>query len=178
MNPTPSTSPEDKSISYRVKHELKIYVGLTTYFTIWFCSLVFLRNAVSHNEMVPLIPFSFALIKAVICAKFLMIGEMIFPIRLDKNHGMMRTLVWHSLFYVLVVTILGFLEKGVEGLFHHEDFFKAMMGFGEGNPQIIAALAVLYWLMMWPYLLFSGFQQILGGDRIHELLFGPPKNKA
>ena len=170
---------QDKSISHRIKQELKIYFALSAYFAVWFCSLLFMRNALNHQEeLVPFVPFSFALIKALICAKFLMIGEMIFPIRLEKNHGMMRSLFWHSLFYVLVVTILGFLEKGVEGLFHHADFFKSMMEFGDGDPSIVSALAVLYWLMLWPYLLFSGFYQMLGSDRVHDLLFGPAKTQG
>jgi len=38
------------------------------------------------------------------------------------------------------------------------------------------ALLIVYWLIVWPYLLFTGMSIVLGNTHTIAILFGPPKS--
>jgi hypothetical protein len=64
------------------------------------------------------------------------------------------------------------LEAGIEGVLHGKNFFISMTAFGQANPLKIVALSIVYWLIIWPYLLLSGMQLLLGKEHIWSLFFG------
>jgi hypothetical protein len=43
------------------------------------------------------------------------------------------------------------------------------------DPLYIFALSIVYWLIIWPYLLFAGVKLALGDATVMEMLFGPKK---
>jgi hypothetical protein len=53
--------------------------GLTVYFSIWFCSLAFLAWTSFHQKPFSLMIFGFAIVKAALCAKFMLIAQMGIP---------------------------------------------------------------------------------------------------
>ena len=167
--PAQTTKP---SLRHRIKDEFVQASLLALYFAAWFCAIAFFTFAVLREEAVPITPFGLAIIKAGLCAKFMMIGKAIFPLKVDANRGLIKSIFWHSIVYLLIVIALSFLESGIDGLLHGKSFLESIASFGRGDPIYITSIAIMYWLIIWPYLILLGLQQSMGDEAVHTILFG------
>jgi hypothetical protein len=176
LNTTPSsadvTAPKPEGFKQKVISEAKQAFALTLYFGSWFCALSFLAATALDERPIPLTMFGFALIKAGICAKFMLIGQAIYPINVNWANGIIKPLFLESLLYLLVVLLLNYIEVGLEGVFHGKNFFDSLGAFGHHNPDHVLAMAIVYWLIVWPYLVFIGLKDALGNKVTLEILFG------
>ncbi|CAM3673952.1 hypothetical protein [Polynucleobacter antarcticus] len=163
------------SLEIKIKDEAKKALFLTAYFGVWFCAISFLGAALLHQNPILITMFGFALLKAALCAKFMLLGQAMFPIQLNKEHGIIGSLIGASLFYLVVVLILSALEEGVKALIHGHAFVPALLHFFDLNPMKLAAQSIIYWLIVWPCLIFSGLKLSLGDEATHDMLFGSPK---
>lgn len=159
----------------KLKEEAKKAFALTLYFGAWFCAIAFFAATALEERPIPLAIFGFALIKAGISAKFMLIAQAAYPIKINKEHGIVNSLLFESFVYLIFVIALNFLEAGVDGLIHGKAFISSMAAFGDGEPLKICAMAILYWLIVWPYLIFMGVNQALGNTETLAILFGSKK---
>lgn len=159
----------------KLKDEAKKAFGLTLYFGAWFCAITFVAATALEERPIPLSIFGFALIKAGISAKFMLIAQAAYPIKINKEHGIVNSLLFESIVYLLFVLALNFIEAGIDGLIHGKEFISSMRAFGNGEPLRIFAMSILYWLIVWPYLIFMGVNQALGNTATLAILFGSKK---
>jgi len=178
MNTTQPTPSKPEGFKEKVKNEAIKAFLLSLYFGVWFCALAFLASTTLRERPIPLDIFGFALIKAALCAKFMLVGQAAYPLHIDKDHGIIPSLFRESLIYLLIVFLLNYLEAGVEGVFHGKEFIASLGAFGQGDPLHILALSIVYWLIVWPYLLFAGLKLALGDAATLQILFGNPKSKS
>jgi hypothetical protein len=160
------------SFKAKAKEEVAKALQLTIYFGIWFCALAFLGATSLDEKPISLTIFGFALIKAALCAKFMLVGQAFFPIKVNKNNGIVNSLILESLLYLMVVLGLNYLEAGIHGLIHGKDFISSIADFGRSNPLHVVAMSIVYWLIVWPYLLLMGFRLAIGSTETLEILFG------
>ncbi len=160
------------SLRHRIKDEFIQASLLALYFAAWFCAIAFFTLAVLREAAISITPFGLALIKAGLCAKFMMIGKAIYPLKLDTNRGLIKSIFWHSIAYLLIVIALSLVESGIDGLLHGKSFLESLASFGRGDPIYITSIAIMYWLILWPYLILLGLQQSMGDEAVHTILFG------
>jgi hypothetical protein len=173
MNSPNSPATEVKeSLRYRIKDEFVQASLLALYFAAWFCAIAFFSFALLREAAISITPFGLAIIKAGLCAKFMMIGKAIYPLKVDARRGLIKSIFWHSIAYLGTVLALSFAEAGIDGLFHGKSFLESLSSFGHGDPVYIAALSLIYWLIIWPYLIVLGLNQSLGNKAVHAILFG------
>ncbi|CAM3763960.1 hypothetical protein [Polynucleobacter arcticus] len=179
MTATPPHLIPAHNLKEKLKEEFIKAFQLTIYFGIWFCALAFLAATLLDERPIPLSIFGFALFKAAICAKFMLIAQAAYPIKVDRRYGIVSSLLLESMVYLLVVLGLNYLEAGVRGLIHGKEFLISMTDFSQSNPLRVVAMAIVYWLIVWPYLLLSGFKLAIGSTATIEILFGKksPPNK-
>ena len=106
------------------------------------------------------------------------LGQAAYPLHIDKDHGIIPSLFRESLVYLVIVFLLNYLEAGVEGVFHGKEFIASLSSFGQGDPLHILALSIVYWLIVWPYLLFAGLKLALGDTATLQILFGNSKSQS
>ena len=152
--------------------EAKKAIALSLYFGVWFCALAFLAATALEERPIPLAIFGFAIIKAAITAKFMLIGQAIYPIKVSKHHGIARSLLIESILYLIIVLALNFVEAGIDGVIHGKNFFDSMAAFENADPMRILAISIVYWLIVLPYLVFNATLLIMGKDNLLALLFG------
>ena len=175
MTNAAASNAKNRNLKEKLKEEAKKAFALTLYFGAWFCAITFMAATALEERPIPLSIFGFALIKAGISAKFMLIAQAAYPIKVNKEHGIVNSLVFESIIYIIVVIALNFLEAGVDGLMHGKAFIASMGAFGNGDPLRILAMSILYWLIVWPYLIFMGVNQALGNTATLEILFGSKK---
>jgi hypothetical protein len=172
MNTSQSSENHLPGIKGKVESELKEAFALTIYFGIWFCTLSFLVAATLDKGPIPLSIFGVAFIKAALCAKFTLIGQAIAPIKVNKNYGIIGSLFIQSLIYLVIVLSLNYIEAGIHGAIDDRNFIDSMADFGQSNPLKVLAMCMVYWLIFWPYLIFSGLQLMMGKEKIMSLFLG------
>ena len=169
------SQPNHHSLKDKLKEEAKKAFALTLYLGTWFCAITFFAATALEERPIPLSIFGFAIIKAGIAAKFMLIAQAAYPIKVNKEHGIVNSLLFESFVYLIFVLALNFLEAGIDGLIHGKEFISSMAAFGNGEPIRIIAMAILYWLIVWPYLIFMGLNQALGNTATLAILFGSKK---
>ncbi len=163
-----------QSFMHGLLHEVKKFILFTAYFCIWFYAIsLYTRSLLSASGLsaaVSTYSFLFILIKAAIVAKFFITAELVFPMGIKKRNPLIFSLLGHSLVYLLVVMLLSVLEKGAEGLLHHQDFVTALMAFEHGDPRLIAITAFIYWLIIVHCLVYAAVEYNLGGKQIRHIM--------
>lgn len=175
MTNAAASNAKNRNLKEKLKEEAKKAFALTLYFGAWFCAITFMAATALEERPIPLSIFGFALIKAGIAAKFMLIAQAAYPIKVNKEHGIVNSLLFESIVYLAFVLALNFLEAGLDGVFHGKAFIASMAAFGNGEPIRIFAMSILYWLIVWPYLIFMGVNQALGNTATLEILFGSKK---
>jgi hypothetical protein len=175
MTKNSSEHTDSLSLKQKVKEEAKKAFALTLYFGIWFCAIAFMAATALEERPIPMAIFGFALLKAGISAKFMLIAQAAYPIKVDKDHGIVNTLIFESIIYIAVVVALNYLEAGVEGYIHGKEFITSMAAFGNSDPLRVLAMSIVYWLIVWPYLIYTGVNIILGNKETLAILFGSKK---
>ena len=148
--------PEHKeSLHARLGSEIRNVFHLTLYFGVWFSALSFLMYELQGHTGLPFEAWGFAWVKAAICAKFLLIGQLLLPMPSVTKTRLWSTILPRSFGYLLVVIVLNVLEEGVRGLLRDHSFVQSMADYAGGNPLHLLALAWVYWLMLVPYLVIT-----------------------
>ena len=175
MNTSANANKPSHNLKQKFKEEAKKAFALTLYFGIWFCAIAFMAATALEERPIPMAIFGFALLKAGISAKFMLIAQAAYPIKVDKDHGVVNTLIFESIIYIAVVVALNYLEAGVEGYIHGKEFITSMAAFGNSDPLRVLAMSIVYWLIVWPYLIYTGVNIILGNKETLAILFGSKK---
>lgn len=156
----------------RFGEEIKKMLILFIYFSIWFCALAFLSFSVERLQGFPYMHISLALVKALLCAKFMLMGQMLYPIESRRDKPLIGQILSRSLVYLGVVILLSALESGIEGWIHHRGFISSLANFGNGDPIHILALSLIYWLIVLPYLTFMSLQSVIGSSEMKKIFWG------
>lgn len=175
MTNSAKNSPNKPGLKLKLEDEMKKALSLTLYFGIWFCAITFMATTALEERPIPLTLFGFALIKAGLSAKFMLIAQAAYPIKVDKAHGIVGPLFIESIVYIIVIIALNYIEAGVDGLIHGKEFITSMAAFGSGDPLRVLAMSIVYWLIVWPYLIFVGFNKVVGNTETLAVLFGSKK---
>jgi len=163
---------QNYSITHKLGKDIQKILILFAYFSIWFSALVFLSYSILRNEGVPYAPISLALIKALLCAKFMLLGQAIYPIQSNVKRGLIWQILPRSLVYLFIVVLLSAIESGMDGWIHHKGFISSLANFGNGDPIHILALCLIYWLILLPYLTFMSLKLVIGDLETKHIFLG------
>lgn len=165
------------SIIHKLKYEiLKMWV-LSFYFTVFFIAISYFRFAVLKHAQVPYTDFELGFVKAVICAKFLLVSQAVYPIKLNDGKSIMLHIIGRSLLYVMLVTILIAIEESIMAKIHGKNILDSITGLKPGSIQIFFSLDILYWLMVVPYVVLSAIMQSIGVNSLRAIFLGNNKSK-
>jgi hypothetical protein len=155
----------------RAMHELKELLFITLYLYVTLGAVILMKTAVLHTQGVEFAPWGIAIVKAVVLAKFMLLGEAM------KIGGRTTTgpLIWPTLrkaFGLLVLLIImNIIEEAVVGLFHGKAIAAS---FGElFGPRLEETLAgyVIMLLVLLPYCAFRVLEEALGEGRLARMFF-------
>ena len=110
----------------RAMHELKELVFISLYLYITIGAVILMKTAVLHTQGIEFTPWGIAIVKAVVLAKFMLIGEAM------KIGGRTTTgpLIWPTLQKALgllaLLIIMTIIEEAVVGLFHHRSIAASL----------------------------------------------------
>jgi hypothetical protein len=155
----------------RAIREFKELVFITLYLYITLGAVILMKTAVLHGQGIEFAPWGVAIVKAVVLAKFMLLGEAV------KIGGRTTTgpLIWPTLrkaFGLLVLLIImTIIEEAVVGLFHHRSI-AASLGelFGPRLEETLAGYLIML-LVLLPYCAFRVLGEALGEGRLARMFF-------
>jgi hypothetical protein len=159
------------TLRQRAMRELKELVVISLYLYITLGSVILMKTAVLHTEGIAFTPWGVAIVKAVVLAKFMLLGN---AMKLGERITN-RPLIWptlHKAFALLVLLIiLTTVEEAVVGLFHRQPI-AASLGelFGPRFQETIAGFVIML-LVLIPYSAFVVLGQTLGEGRLERMFF-------
>lgn len=165
------SSANKKSLKSWLGYELKTLLVLTLYFGIFFVALNYFKFSILQKVDVPYAYFGLGLIRALVCAKFMMIGKKVLPIKITPNKPLVGHIINRSIVYLLIVIGLNVIEEILVAKIHGAHIFDAIIGLEAGTINQFFALAILYWIVLVPYVAYSAVSQAMGGIKFYQLIF-------
>ncbi len=159
------------TLHQRVRHEFEELLVISVYLYVTLGAIIMMKAAVLHTEGIAFAPFGLAAVKAVVLAKFMLLGN---AMKLGERMTA-RPLIWptlHKAFaFLVLLIILNTTEEAVVGLFHHQSI-AASLGelFGPRLQETIAGFVIML-LVLIPYFAFKVLGEELGPGRLSRMFF-------
>jgi hypothetical protein len=158
------------SLRDKALFELREFAVLSIYLWICFGALLFYKSALLRAEGVAFLPLGFAALKAVVSAKFIMLGDLL---RIAENRAAERLIIAilrKALALLVLLAALTLIEEGVLALIHGRPLSEALMGLGGTTGYQIAATLLIMLLMLFPYVAFRAIAEGVGERDLLRLL--------
>ncbi|RVB80215.1 MULTISPECIES: hypothetical protein [unclassified Mesorhizobium] len=163
---TANHSPSTETLAQRAKQELREYALLSVYLFVCFGALILYKTAILGDEGISYLPSGLAAIKALILAKFMMLGHMI---RLGdrRRSRVVYVIAYKALLYLILLLVLSVVEEVIVGRTSAASL--AEFG-GDKLPQTLATSLIML-LILIPYLASRELNVALGEGRLWTLVF-------
>jgi hypothetical protein len=159
------------TLQQRAMHELKEFAILAVYLYITLGAVVLMKTAVLHSQGIAFAPWGIAVVKALVLAKFMLLGN---AMKIGRRNTTLP-LIWptlHKAFaFLVLLIIMTTIEEAVVGLFHHQSI-AASLGelFGPRLEETIAGFLIML-LVLIPFFAFRVLSEALGEGRLERMFF-------
>ena len=158
------------TLGQRAVHEFKEVAILTAYLYITLGAVILMKAAALHGAGVSFVPWGIATVKALVLAKFMLIGRAMIGERFND-----RPLIWPTLHksfaFLLLLIVLTVIEEVVVGLFHQQSV-AASLGelLGAKLYETLAGYIIML-LVLIPYIAWGVLDEALGEGRLARMFF-------
>jgi len=158
------------SLRERAVLELRTFVVLSIYLWICFGALLFYKSAILRAEGIAFLPVGFAALKAVVSAKFLMLGNFLPIAKRRSGERLILSMLRKTLLLLVLLAALTLIEEGVLAMIHSRPLSDALQGLGGGSSYQVAASLLLMALILFPYVAFRTLGEALGIENLFAML--------
>jgi hypothetical protein len=164
------------TFAQKLKHELREFFLLAAYLYVCFVALVLYKAAILGGAGVSYLPYGLPVIKALILAKFILLGHAIGLGERFRTRRVVHVIVAKALLYLALLIVLSIVEEAVAGVIHGWTIAASLAELGGGTLPQIFATSLIILLVLIPYLASRELDIALGEGRLWEVLFGqkPP----
>jgi hypothetical protein len=159
------------TLPQRAVHELKEIAILTAYLYVTLGAVILMKAAVLHDAGVSFTPWGIAAVKALVLAKFMLIGK---AMNVGERYTD-RPLIWPTLYkafaFLVLLVVLTVIEEVVVGLFHNQSVAASLGELtGARLYETIAGIIIML-LVLIPYCAIGVLSEALGEGRLARMFF-------
>ena len=159
------------SKAQRLLDELRKYALISAYLFVCFAViLIYGHTMQSGAAQSSAVPWSMALIKALVIGKFLLIGDALSVGSRARNHPLLHRVVWKSLAMLVVLVVFTILEELIVGWVHDETAASVFKEFMERTWLQQLAPILLMLLILVPLITASEIYRMVGAKQFREFL--------
>ena len=155
----------------RVVHELKEFAVIAAYLFVCFTAVACLKAAILKAHGISFAPFAFAAVKALICAKFVSMGQIFHLGERFKSLPLIWPTIYKSLCFLSMLIVLNALEEVFVGFLHGRTIVESMADFGGGTMDQLIATSFLGFLMLMPFFAFRTLGEVVGERNLVQVFF-------
>jgi hypothetical protein len=159
------------TLHHRAIHELKEFAILAVYLYITIGAVIMMKTAVLHTEGIDFAPWGIAIVKAMLLAKFMLVGRAMKIGERDTTSPLIWPTLYRAFAFLVLLIILTIIEEAVVGLFHHRSI-AASLGelVGVRLEETLAGYLIML-LVLIPYFAFRVLGEALGEGRLARMFF-------
>ncbi len=159
-----------QSLRERAMIELRAFAVLSVYLWICFGALMLYKSAILRTEGVAFLPLGFAALKAVVSAKFLMLGNFL-PISARRSgERLIVSMLRKSLVLLGLLVALTIIEEAVLALIDGRPVAEAMAELAGGSAFQAGTSLLVMLLILFPYVGFRTLGEALGIENLFAVL--------
>jgi hypothetical protein len=155
----------------KVSEELREFSVLTVYLYVCFAALLYMKAAILQAEGIAYAPFGTAIIKAAICAKFMLLGRAINLGEHFKKHALIVQALHMSFSFLVLLIVLTVIEETVVGVIHGRRIVESIAGIAGGTFHQVIATSLIMLLILIPYFAFQSLGDVIGNKTLVRLFF-------
>jgi hypothetical protein len=158
------------ALGRRVRHELVQFAVISAYLYVCFGAEILYKTAILNAEGISYAPYGLAAVKALILAKFMLVGE---AARLGdryKSRRVIYIILHKSLLFLLLLLVLSEIEEALSGIAHGQTIDTVLTEMGGSALWQTGASSLIVLLILIPYIAFREISAALGEDRLRQLL--------
>jgi hypothetical protein len=162
----------------RAAGELKEFLIITVYLYLCFAAIIYLKAAVLQAHDIAYAPFGIAIAKALICAKFVLVGRMFHLGERFKSLPLIWPTLHKSIAFLVFLLLLNALEEVLVGLIHHRGMAETVGGLYGGTLDQLIATSLVGLLILFPFFAFQSLGELLGERNLVRVFFLPRNSIA
>jgi hypothetical protein len=166
-------TPAALSVKQRIGKETREFAVIAVYLYVCFAALAYLKAAILHAYGIPFTPFGLAAVKALICAKFVLIGRMFGLGERFKTRALIWPTLYQSFAFLVLLLVLNALEEIIVGLVHHRTIADSMAELGGGTFYQLLATSFIVFLILIPFFAFRVLGEVVGERNLVRVFFIP-----
>ena len=143
------------SLAQKARDELRHYALVAGYLYVCFAALLLYRAALLQQDGLAALPHGFAVIKALVIGKFLLIGDAVGLGQRVTTATLASRIAIRSLLYFALLLVLTMIEELVVGLVHGRTVAQIAAELNGQSPQEILAKCLIMLLVLIPLIAFQ-----------------------
>jgi hypothetical protein len=113
----------------------------------------------------------FALLNAVILAKFMWLAEVLHAGKKATGRPLLFSMIWNSAIYAVILIVCHLLEEALVRLWHGQSLIQSLPENNWTDMLDVFATTILMFVVLIPFFATKGLFQRLGKEEIRRLLF-------
>jgi hypothetical protein len=159
------------SLREKAGQELTEFLILMAYLYVCFAAVLYFKAAVLQAQGTIYAHLGVAIIKAALCAKFMLLGRVFHVGERFKDVPLIVPTLHKSVVFLLLLAVLTVIEEVVVGAIHGETVVHSISAIGGGTLNQLAATTLIIFLILVPYFAFRSLGEIVGDKTLVRLFF-------
>jgi hypothetical protein len=155
----------------KAREELITCVILALYLYVCFGAVVLYSIAILREHDIAYTAWGFAAAKALILAKFMLMGNAVRINRVFKNTPLIYRVPPISLIYLIFLLVLTVVEEICVGFLHSRPLTQSVAEVGGGSMLQLFAESLLLWLILIPVVSLQLVSERMGRDYLYRMFF-------
>jgi len=171
MGPTMTDAEVKGMLKHRAAHEFKELLIVTAYLYVTLGAMILMKAAVLHVHGIGSAVWGVAIVKAVVLAKFMLLGHAMKIGERDTNMPLVWPTLHRAFLFLLLLIVMTIIEEAVVGLFHGQSIAVSLGDLFGSRLQETLAGYLLMLLVLIPYFAFRVLGEVIGEGRLTRMFF-------
>jgi len=154
----------------RIKSEMVEYLMISAYLLVCFSILIFYEDSLLLEEGNSLLPFSTAVVKALIIGKFVLIGKALRVGERANPRVLLHRIGWKSIGMLIALLVFVSIEEIAVGLLHGREVSQVVAEFVAKPWMQKLAPSLVMLLVLIPLITYEEVDKALGKGKIQSML--------
>ncbi|TDG11812.1 hypothetical protein E2F43_15690 [Seongchinamella unica] len=154
----------------RLGHELRSYGFISLYLFVCFSVLLLYQDSLQGGRGPEPLPWSIALVKALVMGKFILIGNALSVGSRADPHPLLHRVIWKSLAMLLLLVVFKVIEEVVVGWFHDQSVHQVIEELLQRSWLQDVAPLLMMLLVLIPLITTTEIFRAMGSERFYQAL--------
>lgn len=157
------------SLKQKLLHEMKEVFVISAYLAFFFGAVTTYRLLLPEPPPAALVAYGFALLKALVLAKVIVLGRMLSFTRVFDHHPLFAPTLFKVAFFGMFAFVFEVLEHLVTGMVHGKNAAEVCGEVVSGHGKVILARTLVLLSAFVPFFACTEVSRVLGGERLREM---------